>query len=220
MNFDNVSSNYTTKAATIISQTAKLRNNAQFFLSISLVVSKILNILTERYPQFSHLKPFALTLKNVDLQFTFEAITLPKRLIDLKNKQPLINRLISASWSITIIGCVLNQFKTWNLLDTAKLAQRIGKFRCMGWLPSQDLTLTLRTLCCCNHLVAATNAGHQYFKKPSAQNKEAVITSIAFFIFHGICLAEFLKVIQPPNLLIDSVGIGAYSIYACYKACA
>jgi hypothetical protein len=55
----------------------------------------------------------------------------------------LAERLKNVTWTLLDVGCIAFYFKEWKLLDTAKLAERIGQFRGLHWIKNQSLGTTL-----------------------------------------------------------------------------
>lgn len=50
----------------------------------------------------------------------------------------LIERITNKNWLFVDIGCVALYFQGWNLLDTEKLANSVGKCQVLGWTLNQN----------------------------------------------------------------------------------
>ena len=52
---------------------------------------------------------------------------------------PLLERIMNLNWAVVDMGCVCLYLKGWNLLDTAKWADRIGQYPGFQWVKNQHL---------------------------------------------------------------------------------
>lgn len=73
-----------------------------------------------------------------DPEYDFTTVDLAGLDVPLRHV-PLLERIANFNWAIVDIGCIGFYFHAWNLLDTAKWAEKIGQYQGFQWVRHSSL---------------------------------------------------------------------------------
>lgn len=123
--------------------------------------------------------------------FNLEAVSLTKFHMTLTHV-PLLERLGNLTWILVDVGTVGYFFQKWNLLDTAKWGERIGKVPGFQWVPSNSFDTWVIGGVCTGFGLKLVEAVRKLYDEAEAMTTEQkrqarwdVVTSIAEGIFYG-----------------------------------
>ena len=103
---------------------------------------------------------------------------------------PLLERVTNVLWNIVDVGCIGLYLQGWNLIDTAKWAERIGKYEAFTWVKKHELETYVRVFVCGAFLAKLVEAARKLRNDaltPQERNnaRNDVIVCIAELIFNG-----------------------------------
>jgi hypothetical protein len=130
---------------------------------------------------------------------------------------PLAERITNLNWSIVDIGCVGLYLQGWELLDTAKWAEKIGQYPVFQWVKNHQLDTWVIGLVCTAFSWKLFEALRKLLDEElTAQEKRRAIwnvfTSVAELALFGAIFLNHIGQTKFNNVHLQWLAIGARSL--------
>lgn len=130
---------------------------------------------------------------------------------------PLIEKIVNLNWAIVDLGCVTWLMQEWRLLDTEKLSDRIGQYRCFQWVKNYRLGSWVIGLVCTAFAWKILESVRKLRDETltSQEKYQAnwdVFLSLVELVYFGAIYLNHIGKTQTNNAYIHMLAIGAKSL--------
>lgn len=136
---------------------------------------------------------------------------------------PLLERITNVLWNIVDVGCIGLYLQGWNLIDTAKWAERVGQYEAFTWVKKHELETYVRVFVCGAYLAKLVEAARKLRSDaltPQERNnaRSDVIICIAELIFNGSGYLKHVGYMKISHTFIEVSAIVAKSLGVWFMA--